>query len=112
MYKFLLLNLLTILLFQIEMTASLPTAQSILAIQYLNVLNPMINRPECKNTPIQPVTPRPGTWPPTQIPQTPVFRNEVWWWVISSMCLAIVLVMIILIGIYCIIDVRNRRSHK
>lgn len=86
------------------------TPQSILAIQYLNILNPAVNRPECKSAPPLPAPTPPGTIPVQ--PQAPANPNDIWWWVISSICLATLLIVIILVGIYCIIDIRRSHSHE
>ncbi|XP_055327090.1 uncharacterized protein LOC129580565 [Sitodiplosis mosellana] len=105
---------------RLELAVSM-TPQSIFAIQFLNVVNPVINKPECKSTPIPPlpspspsITPRPPA--PTQAPGpgsgSIVNPNEIWWWVIGGICLAILVVIITLALVYCIVDSCCSRSSK
>lgn len=76
------------------------SSQSILAIEYVHILNSNNDAPEC------------GKKPPTPPPKPDVSRSlETWWWVILALCLSIILVLIILIGIYCILEHRHTRSH-
>ena len=98
--------------FQLEITVYM-TPQSVLAIQYLNILNPAVNRPECRSTPIPPnPNPNPGQGVPPGQPVRPANPNEIWWWVICCICLSTLLVIVILVGVYCIVDIRHRRSHE
>lgn len=97
---------------QVEIYA-LMNAQSLLAIEYLNILNSAIHTPECTAQSGSPTTARPilPTRPPSP-PNNPGQNDQIWWWVIISICLAILLIIIICVGIYCIIDNRRSRSHS
>lgn len=72
--------------------------KSYLAIEYIHILNSGIKTPEC------------GMKPPTQKPSDPN-NPQTWWWIILGICLAIILALIILIGVYCILENRRSRSH-
>lgn len=64
------------------------TPESILAIEYIYILNSAIRSPECQNT-------KPGP--------------SILWWVIISVSLVLLLVIILAVGIYCILN--NRKRH-
>lgn len=65
------------------------TPESILAIEYLDILNTANKSPECQGTP-----------PPSSIV----------WWVVITVLLGLLLLVILAVGIYCIIN--NRRSQS
>lgn len=89
---------------QVEILAFI-TDQNELAIEYLNILNSAIKTPECMNQ-LPPTI-------PTNIPPggTNSHPDQMWWWIVISICLGILLIIILFVGIYCLIDNRRNRSH-
>lgn len=79
-------------IFQIEIVATNITPQSLLAIEYFYVLNPTIDSEECR----RPYQPEP----------------LLVWWVIIAVSLGILSVILISVGIYCIIDRRQKHSNQ
>lgn len=75
--------------------------KSLISIEYIHILNSGIKTPEC------------GMKPPTPPTQKPSDSNnpQTWWWIILGLCLAIILVLITLIGVYYILENRRSRSH-
>ncbi|XP_031635914.1 uncharacterized protein LOC116348872 [Contarinia nasturtii] len=77
---------------KIEIIAGSITAQSMLAIEYLYVLNSAINTKECR----------------------PPYKPEPFlvWWVIIAVSLGILCFILLSVGIYCIIDRRQKMANQ
>lgn len=99
--------------FQIEIIAFIST-QSVLAIEYIHILNSAIKTPECGFVPPPVVPPPTTTHPPITITNKPSGSNNatnIWWWVIFATCAGFILIVAIMIGIYCIVKTCNSRSQ-
>ncbi|XP_031635848.1 myb-like protein AA [Contarinia nasturtii] len=99
---------------RIKMNVNNLTPQCVLAIQYLHILNTAIKTPDCSPTPpppTKPPPPRPPTTMKPQVTQKPADPQQVWLWAITATCLGIVLILLILIGIYCIMERRKRSKN-
>ncbi|XP_055326744.1 uncharacterized protein LOC129580396 [Sitodiplosis mosellana] len=89
--------------------------QTVLAIQFLHILNSAIDWSECKST-TQPLTTRP---PPITSPLPPVTSTgppaknpeQTWWWVIFGACALVVVLIIIIVCVICMLNMRRTRSH-
>lgn len=78
------------------------TPQSLVAIEYIHILNTAIHTPECTRDTMVPTHP-----PPTKKPV------DNFWWIALIVCLSILLISIILIGVYCIVkSFKNQRGHE
>lgn len=87
--------------------------QSVLAIEYIHILNSAIKTPECGSKPSVPATTKaPAAKPPANNGANILLNDiQIWWWIVFAACIGVLLVVIILFGIYCIINSRRGHSH-
>lgn len=100
------------------------TPQSIVAIEYINILNMGIQSPECLPDGMGPTVKPPMQQPavtlspntPTKVPHTDCGghknNNDNIWWIVAVVCASVLAVVVVMMGIYCIFDgARSRYRH-
>lgn len=94
------------------------TPQSIVAIEYINILNMAIQSPECSPDSMQPTAKPPSVPPsshtPTQAPNTGcgVHNNDNIWLIVAVVCASVLAIVVIIMGLYCIFDGARRSAVK
>lgn len=95
-----------IFLFQVDIIAYM-TPQSILAIEYIHILNSGIKTPECAGPPAT-------TYPPAQRPPGNNDNNKNdnnWVVIVISVCVGILFLVLFFVALFCILDTHRKRAH-